>query len=184
MSSGHQDVWFLPSLSGRWANSSEERRKTMCGRARCTVRVDDVGRACGFSGPLRTLDSDRSVFIRLGSVHSLLGSMTVVENTNNGCCGDYWYGCRCLELKLWTRRRTGKWKVRRWMIFTQFRSLRQGLNVGEHCRIVRARKEMFLNVHALASRLQVCLQRPASRGIRQWCRDRDASRMGLDGVNL
>ncbi|CAM6127680.1 unnamed protein product [Calypogeia fissa] len=31
----------------------------MCGRTRCTLRADDVGVACGFRGPLRTLDSDR-----------------------------------------------------------------------------------------------------------------------------
>uniref|UniRef100_A0A7I4AHN3 Embryonic stem cell-specific 5-hydroxymethylcytosine-binding protein n=1 Tax=Physcomitrium patens TaxID=3218 RepID=A0A7I4AHN3_PHYPA len=31
----------------------------MCGRARCTVRVDAVGRACGFSAPLRSVNADR-----------------------------------------------------------------------------------------------------------------------------
>lgn len=36
-----------------------ERGKDMCGRARCTVRVDAVGRACGFSAPLRSVNADR-----------------------------------------------------------------------------------------------------------------------------
>lgn len=38
-----------------------ERGKDMCGRARCTVRVDAVGRACGFSAPLRSVNADRYV---------------------------------------------------------------------------------------------------------------------------
>eukprot|EP01018_Ginkgo_biloba_P006338 Gb_17169 [translate_table: standard] len=31
----------------------------MCGRARCTLRVDDLPRACGFNHPLPTLDAER-----------------------------------------------------------------------------------------------------------------------------
>ncbi|KAG0607604.1 hypothetical protein M758_8G041900 [Ceratodon purpureus] len=31
----------------------------MCGRARCTVRVDSVGAACGFRAPLRAVNADR-----------------------------------------------------------------------------------------------------------------------------
>ncbi|KAG6554066.1 hypothetical protein Mapa_003981 [Marchantia paleacea] len=31
----------------------------MCGRARCTIRVEDVGRATGYRAPLHSVDSDR-----------------------------------------------------------------------------------------------------------------------------
>jgi len=31
----------------------------MCGRARCTLRVDAVASACGFQAPLRSINSDR-----------------------------------------------------------------------------------------------------------------------------
>jgi hypothetical protein len=33
----------------------------MCGRARCTLRVDAVASACGFQAPLRSINSNRLV---------------------------------------------------------------------------------------------------------------------------